>query len=361
MKINKKRKWLPSRFLWRITLVNFLVITIAIIVSGWAIYHTACFLVDGMGNFTGAGQEQFNATLFQYLILFGGIGLFIGILVQFYFTKKLLKPIEALVQSTKMLQQGIYPSPIPTEGDDEIAELTKQYNELLAQLQRNEAYRNKLVEDVSHELRTPISNLTGYMHALKSGVMQGNPELFAALYEQTKRLTDLVEQIEHLNEWDTDHISHLKKERLSITHVMQQCVEIFRLQLEENAIDLKMEMEETSLWIHQDGIQQVFTNLLDNAIRYYEEEAVIYVRGQKQPNYYQISIATRGAPIEDEKQSLIFERFYRLEESRDRKTGGSGLGLAIAKEVMDNHDGTIYVESQNGFNTFTLQFPIDTE
>src|SRR5699024_4297350 len=138
MKINKKRKWLPSRFLWRITLVNFLVITIAIIVSGWAIYHTACFLVDGMGNFTGAGQEQFNATLFQYLILFGGIGLFIGILVQFYFTKKLLKPIEALVQSTKMLQQGIYPSPIPTEGDDEIAELTKQYNELLAQLQRNE-------------------------------------------------------------------------------------------------------------------------------------------------------------------------------------------------------------------------------
>src|SRR5699024_7470663 len=68
MKLNKKRKWLPSRFLWRITLVNFLVITIAIIVSGWAIYHTACFLVDGMGNFTGAGQEQFNATLFQYLI-----------------------------------------------------------------------------------------------------------------------------------------------------------------------------------------------------------------------------------------------------------------------------------------------------
>src|SRR5699024_1860327 len=151
------------------------------------------------------------------------------------------------------------------------------------------------------------------------------------------------EQIEHLNEWDTYHIIHLRKERLSITHVMQQCVEIFRLQLDENAIYWKMEMEETSLWIHQNGIQQVYTTLFDNAIRYYEEEAVIYVRGQKQPNYYQISIATRGAPIEDEKQSLIFERFYRLEESRDRKTGGSGLGLAIAKEVMDNHDGTIYV------------------
>src|SRR5699024_11563668 len=124
----------------------------------------------------------------------------------------------------------------------------------------------------------------------------------------------------------------------------QQCVEIFRLQLEENAIDLKMEMEETSLWIHQDGIQQVFTNLLDNAIRYYEEEAVIYVRGQKQPNYYQISIATRGAPTEDEKQSLIFERFYRLEESRDRKTGGTSLRLDNAKEGMENHKGARYDE-----------------
>src|SRR5699024_10865861 len=108
-----------------------------------------------------------------------------------------------------MLQQGIYPSPIPTEGDDEIAELTKQYNELLAQLQRNEAYRNKLVEDVSHELRTPISNLTGYMHALKSGVMQGNPELFASLYVQKTRLTDLVEQIEHVKEWDTDPVTSI--------------------------------------------------------------------------------------------------------------------------------------------------------
>src|SRR5699024_12434314 len=98
MILNKIRPWLASRFLWRISSVNFLFIIIAIIVSGCAIYHTACILVDGMGNFTGAGQEQFNATLFQYLILFGGIGLFIGILVQFYFTKKLLKPIEALVQ-----------------------------------------------------------------------------------------------------------------------------------------------------------------------------------------------------------------------------------------------------------------------
>src|SRR5699024_7173848 len=198
-------------------------------------------------------------------------------------------------------------------------------------------------------------------HALKSGVMQGNPELFAALYEQTKRLTDLVEQIEHLNEWDTDHISHLKKERLSITHVMQQCVEIFRLQLEENAIDLKMEMEETSLWIHQDGIQQVFTNLLDNAIRYYEEEAVIYVRGQKQPNYYQISIATRDAPIEDEKQTLIFERFYRLEESRDRKTGQSRLRGRIAKEGMRRHDATLDVDSEDGFSPRTLRIGIDSE
>src|SRR5699024_9183694 len=169
---------------------------------------------------------------------------------------------------------------------------------------------------------------TGYMHALKSGVMQGNPQLFASLYEQTKRLTDLVEQIEHLNEWDTDQVTPIDKELLPVKQMMQQCVEIFRLQLEENHIALHLEMEEASLWMHQEGIKQVFTNLLDNAIRYYEEEAVIYVTGKRIPNYYQISIATKATPLESRTRKRTNQRIDRRWQSRYRKTGGTCPGPA---------------------------------
>lgn len=333
-------------------------IAAAILLSGWAIYHTACFLVEGYGDFSVARQQRFNTTLFQYLVFFGGLAVIISAAVQYYFTKRLIRPINQLIASTKMLKKGTYPDAIDVRADDEIGELIQNYNELQKQLQHNEEYRKKLVADVSHELRTPIANLTGYMHALKSGVIEGDQELFTALHEQTNRLANLVEQIEHLNEWeDTTSNQPLMKEIVQIRAVTHQSVELFSWKLKAQSIEVDVEIEESELNIHSNGIQQVLTNLLDNAIQYYEGEAPISITGKRENADYVISIASPGKEIMPEEKELLFERFYRVDHSRARETGGTGLGLAIVKEIIDNHQGTIEVQSNDGINTFIIFLP----
>lgn len=356
--MNKWFRFLPKSFLWRLTIVNVFVISSAILLTGWAVYETACFLVDGIGNFSVIRQQQFNATLFEYLLIFTGIAVCISSVIHFYVTRKLISPINELIEAIKILKKGTYPAPITIQSKDEVGKLVSHYNELLYQLQKNEEQRKKLVDDVSHELRTPIANLTGYLYALKSGDLQGSKQLFAALHEQTERLTNMVEQIERLNEWD-DHTKqqHTKKETVQIKEIVDQCIQLFSLKCDQTGLRIDADIEREEVFIHKEGIRQVVTILLDNAIRYYEGNGSISVIGMKQDSAYVISVSGPGAPINREEQSKIFDRFYRIDPSRNRKTGGSGLGLAIAKEIIENHKGTITVQSFTGINTFTCKLP----
>lgn len=350
--------FIPKGFLWRLTSLNVVVIAGAILLSGWAIYHTACFLVEGIGDFSLTRQQQFNATLFQYVFLFAMIAVFISSVVHFYLTKRLISPIKKLIEATKLLKSGTYPDPLQVNSNDEIGELVSHYNELLDHLQKNDQHRKKLVDDVSHELRTPIANLTGYLHALKSGDIKGDQQLFQSLHEQAKQLTDLIEQIERLNEWNSMTTEqNIKKEKIDITGIITQCVQMFSWKLEQANIKGNMNVERAELFIHIDGIQQVLNNLLDNAIHYYEGEEPITISGKICDTNYCISVTSPGKEIKKEDQLRIFERFYRIDHSRNRKTGGSGLGLAIVKEIIENHHGTIDVHSKAGMNTFSFILP----
>lgn len=353
------QKLIPNSFLWRLTTLNIIVIAGAILLSGWAIYETACFLVEGIETFSVTGQQHFNATLFQYVLLFAIIAVLISSITHFYFTKKLIDPVKKLIESTKSLKQGSYPEPLPVISKDEIGQLTSHYNELTRKLQENEQYRKKLVADISHELRTPIANLTGYLHAIKSGEIEANEQLFESLHGQAVQLTTLMEQMDHLNEWDAIYIEKNKmKERTQMKAIIEECVHVFTWKMKEDQIEVKTNVEEAVVCIHQDGMRQVLNNLLDNAIRYYEGKGPITIKGRKRETFYHVSVSNPGRSIEKEAQSQLFKRFYRIELSRNRKMGGAGLGLAIAKEIVDNHGGNMEVRSENGINTFSFTIPV---
>lgn len=353
---------IPKGFLWRLTSVNFVVIAGTIVLSGLAIYHTACFLVDGIGNFSVTRQQQFNTTLFQYVFLFGVIAVFISSIIHFYLTKKLIDPVNKLIESTKVLKRGSYPERLPVTSKDEIGQLTTQYNELIQQLQENEQYRKKLVADISHELRTPIANLTGYLHALKSGDIEADPQLFESLHGQAVQLTKLMEQMDSLTMWNgIGEEKYLLKEQVQIKSIIVESVQMFNWKLEEKNLDVKMNIEEAVVFIHKEGLRQVLNNLIDNAIRYYQGNGPIMIRGKKLVHFYRFSVENPGDHIEIEQQAQLFNRFYRLEKSRSRETGGTGLGLAIAKEIIENHDGQIEVCSKSGVNTFSFNIPLNKE
>lgn len=328
-------------------------------ISGWAIYSTACFLAAEVGDFDTPRQQRFNSTLLNYLWILMIMAAFIGSTFHFYFIKRFIKPIRSLIQSTKELKLGRYPEPVRVDKNDEIGQLALQYNGLIAQLQMNEQQRSRLVTDLSHEIRTPLSNLNGYLQALKDGDIIGDQAIFASLYQESNRLSQMIEQLEQLKEWDyLSAQSIVEKELYEIELVLLQCVAMFERTLEQKNIPILLEIESCKVAIHVVGIQQVVSNLLENAIRYYEGDGPILLVGEKREKDYCISVTGPSKPIPEMEREKVFNRFYRIDSSRSRMTGGSGLGLAISKEIIErHHQGKIGIDTTSMSNTFWVVLP----
>lgn len=353
-----KKSWFPKKFLIRLTLLNILIVSLFIVLSSWAIYHTACFLVEGMGTMNHWKQRQFNATLFHYLWMFSLIAIIVGSMIHFYFTKKLMKPLRKLIVSTKSMKSGNYPEPLEVTSNDEIGQLIEHFNGLVGQLKSNHEHRQKLVTDLSHELRTPLTNLNGYLNALKNGVIVGDEKLYHSLYKESERLTKMVTQLEALKEWDyISEQSYVEKEKIAIDVLIKESIKMFYWQLQDRNISVNVQVEHVEINIYKEGMSQAISNLLDNAIRYYEGRGPITIIGKRVRSEYHVSISGPSQEISPENEEKIFERFYRLDASRNRKTGGTGLGLSITKEIIEQHHGKIACKANEDTNTFWFRIP----
>ncbi|WP_034659059.1 sensor histidine kinase [Robertmurraya massiliosenegalensis] len=349
----------PKKVLWRLTLTNIIVIAIFIILSSWAIYNTACFLVDGMGQINAQKQNEFNTTLFQYLWLFSVSVIIMGSVVHFYLTTKLIKPLNRLIESTKIMKQGHYPEPIKVKSDGEIEQLILHFNELVQQLKNNQQFRQKLISDLSHEFRTPLSNLNGYLNALSNGVIEGNPKLYESLQQESKRLTHMVEQFEILKEWDYASIQNFtERQHVDMRLLIEQSVEMFKWLLDQRGIKVELQTEYGIVTVINGGIPQVISNLIDNAIRYYEGTGPIIIKGEALDEDYLVTVSGPSQRISDLDQERIFERFYRTDSSRNSETGGTGLGLSISKEIVEHHNGKIGLLSNQNYNSFWFTLPL---
>lgn len=339
--------------------MNIIVIASTILLSGLAVYNTACVLVDSLGDLNDVQQAQFNSSLFNYLMIFAAVAIIAASLLQYSMTKNLIQPVQQLIESTKQMKDGEYPMPVESDDHGEIGELTEHFNGLVNQLKANDADRNKLVSNLSHELRTPLTNLNGYLKALRDGHIEGDRELYNSLLDESKRITVLIEQVELLKEWGEISSNHYTEyKNINISNLVDQCTGMFKLQLEKKNIQLESSAEDCTFRMNAEGILQVLTNLIDNAVNYYEGAGQIILKGACHKRIYSISLSSPGPVIPDDEKDLIFERFHRMDNSRSRETGGSGLGLAIAKEIIKKHDGTIEVESEAGMNTFFISVPI---
>ncbi|WP_461182392.1 sensor histidine kinase [Virgibacillus kimchii] len=357
MQNKKYRSLLPKRFLFRLTFINVIIIASFIVLSSWAIYNTACMLHDGLSAVN--NQSQFESVLYQYLWIFSISAILVGSIIHYYLTKKLLHPLRVLILSAKTMKQGEYPEPIKIEANDEIGQLSGHFNDLVIKLKDNEANRKKLVTDLSHEIRTPLSNLNGYLKALSSGVVQGDQELYQSLHEESKRLVKLVEQMEQLKEWDLmPEQSYVINETSDMQMLANQCLNMFMRSIKQQGLKVKFNVEPGMVQTNNGGISQVISNLLDNAIRYYEGEGPILVTGEQLDSEYSFRVTGPGKQIPVTEQEKIFERFYRTDPSRSKESGGSGLGLAISMEIIEHHNGKIGMTSNGNMHTFWFTLPL---
>ncbi|MFC7745972.1 sensor histidine kinase [Lentibacillus kimchii] len=357
------RKWIgsliPDSFLWRLSFLNFIIVASAIVLSGLAVYNTACFLVDAMGTLNDPQQSQFNATLFHYLLIFLGLTIVGGSLLHFYLTRKMIKPVRQLIASAEQLKTGVYPDPVTNASKGEVGELIDQFNGLVTQLQARDVHRQTFVSDLSHELRTPLTNLNGYLQSLERGDIAGSQELFESLHQESKRLTAMLEQLEQLKEWDdAASAAYVTHTAIDMAELIRQSTAMFEWRQEQENIPLTVSADSCRLSVHVAGMQQVISNLLENAFQYYTGDGPITVQGVLQESVYCVSVSGPSRAISDDEAARLFKRFYRPDDPRTRETGGSGLGLAIAADIIENHGGEIGLQSEGPSNSFWFTCPL---
>ena len=213
-----------------------------------------------------------------------------------------------------------------------------------------ENYRKEYIGNVSHELKTPLFSIQGYIETLRDGGVEDlnvRDKYLERIDKSVERLLNIVKDLDMINRFESGQID-LKFSSFDINHLIQEIFDLLDLEAERESMTMQLQTTQSQLFVFADKqkISQVLINLISNAVKYANrEEAQIIVATREGMKNIHISIEDNGMGIKQENLPRIFERFYRVESSRNRKDGGSGLGLAIVKHILEAHKQPINVES----------------
>ncbi|WP_026593348.1 sensor histidine kinase [Bacillus sp. UNC437CL72CviS29] len=303
----------------------------------------------------------------------GPFPFFIGVLVFifsfFYITKRKMKQIEAMAQGVKEIEKGNLAYRIEKKGEDEIAALTENINNMAEELMINiekerklEKQKNELITNVSHDLRTPLTSIMGYLRLLRDSKYESkeqHDEYMRIAFAKSEQLKNLIEDLFEYTKLTNENIV-LEKQEVCMNELLDQLIEELVPQAEEHGLVFikKFPEERAYAAVDSEKIVRVFENLLMNAIKYSKDNGEIKVSLERQRRTIQISVANYSEEFTREELGNLFERFYKKDQSRSRVTEGSGLGLAIAKSIVELQDGEIRAEYGDGVIQFIVSLPI---
>jgi signal transduction histidine kinase len=227
-------------------------------------------------------------------------------------------------------------------------------------LERAEKLRRNLVADTAHELRTPLSNIRGYLEAIRDDVVKPDTKTINLLYEEVTLLTRLVEDLQDLALAEANQLK-LVRQPENIKGILEQAVSAAGAQALSKGVSLLASFGSGLPLCDIDAqrIKQVLHNLLDNAIVHTPPAGTVTVDATDQGAWVEISVTDTGEGIPAEDLPNIFERFYRVDKSRSRSTGGHGLGLTIARRLVEAHGGIINAQSEPGKGArFSFTIPL---
>jgi len=272
--------------------------------------------------------------------------------------RHLSRPVRRLDETVRELSRGHYDRRAAIGGRDEIGRLGDNVNRLAESLERNRSARQRWMADIAHELRTPVAILKGEIEALADGVRPVDGATFTSLGEEIDQLSTLVDDLQALALADAGALN-LRLVPLQLGDVLQQVGEAWRERLAERGIRLEWALAQ-GLGLSADAqrLRQLFGNLFENCARYTEEDGRVRVSAAREGRTVQVRIEDSGPGVKPEHRARLFERFYRVEESRSRASGGSGLGLAISRNIAEAHGGAIRAEpSELGGLAIVVELP----
>lgn len=272
----------------------------------------------------------------------GGVVLVAG-LFSLLLARRLVRPIQGLAVGTRRLASGQYAARVPVASADELGQLARDFNALAFTLEKNEELRRRWVADISHELRTPLAILRGEVEALLDGVRAPTSEALGSLHGEVLRFTRLVDDLYQLSLSDLGALTY-HKEDVDLAEILKESLDCFRGELARQEIRLEVDLphaEGPRVFGDAERLAQLFTNLLDNALKYTDPGGQLVVRLSVPAGGAVVELEDSAPGVPEQDLGKLFGRLYRVEASRNRESGGAGLGLAIAKSIVEAHAGTI--------------------
>jgi two-component system sensor histidine kinase BaeS len=283
------------------------------------------------------------------------LSLILGILL----ARTLSRPIRQLTEAAQRIADGQLNQNVQVRGHDEIGRLAEAFNRMSDELTRSLHLRQQMMADIAHELRTPLGVILGHAEALSDGVIPASPETFEVIHEEARRLARQVEDLRTLSLSDAGELS-MQPLPVDPGMVLGKSMKAHAAEASAAQIELKLEASPglPAIYIDPDRLTQVLDNLLVNALRHTPKGGRVTVQTSQAADHVRVTILDNGPGVSPQDLGLIFERYYRVDPSRDPQSGGSGLGLAIAQSLVEAQGGRIWAEAAPGGGlAVLLEFP----
>lgn len=304
-------------------------------------------------------QDVFRESI-PILISVGSVFFFVLFLVLNRAWQSLFRPLKELQSLSSEVSKGNYGSRIETNREDEIGQLAKAFNSMSLSLEEQEKRKKEFTSNLVHELRTPLTYIGGYTHVLKDKIYSSPEEAesyLTTIEKETIRLNKLINDLIELNHLQED-LYTLEEEPIVLAQIILDTLDLFNILINEKGLELRLDIEEDFILPGDPKrIQQVFYNLIDNAVKYSFDAGVLDIQLKSVGDIVEFTVMNEGIAIPDEDIARIGERFFRTDKARNRTTGGSGLGLSIVKEIVRLHGGTFSIVSDAAEGTtVTIRF-----
>lgn len=350
----------PGGIAARIALAGMIVagLAIAILAVGVMVVGGQSFadLMTDHGETAESSQAMFEDTVGWVIVATSVFAVIVAVVVAGVLGARLARPLRDIGGAARRIAEGDYQARIPRQGPEEIVSLSDSFNQMAAALEEQERMRREFIANAAHELRTPLTNLQGYLEALRDGVIEPDRATFESLLDEADRLVRLSRSLDTLAAGDAGATAEIVD--LDLATTIRAVVDLARPGMRTAGLELSLDLPETlPARGDQDQLVQVVGNLLQNAVRYTPSGGRISIRAERRPADVLVSVTNSGDGIPAADLPHVFERFYRVDKSRDRARGGAGIGLAIVRQIVEAAGGAVGAESRDGMTRFWFSLP----
>ena len=334
--------------------VGLAILAVGVAVVGADIFRT---LMVEAGDSADHAQAMYDESVTTVVFAAVAVAAVASVALAIVLARMLARPLAEVGGAARRIAAGDYAARVPRNGPEELTSLADSFNQMAASLERQEAMRRDFIANAAHELRTPLTNLQGYLEALRDGVITADRATYDSLWDEAERLVRLSHSLDALAEGDAA-AAPPNIEELDLSTAIRAALDLVQPVLERAQLDLVVDIpERMPARANPDALAQVLGNLISNAARYTPAGGTVTVRAERRASDLLVSISNTGDGIPPADLERVFERFYRVEKSRDRARGGAGIGLAIVKQLVEAGGGRVGAESHEGQTRFWFSLP----